>query len=351
MQSRLVLLLLSLVLGAAHGTTTDDCLVHADGTTACGGGSTDDNATTAAQKQPQQQQQQQEPYQRFKFCHDVLHDCDTRLENDACLHNFDFMSRKCAKTCRICSTHDPNPKTIASHKKVTVDRIFSSMPQVLEGETSIDSWLHIRETEDYMYNTVYVDSKFQDVRGHCQLRNERCIQWAVEGECTKNPSYMTTACAPACASCLQVKFENRCPLNQSGPTALSRSGDLYHMFHRILTDPQFAPYEPQALSQPTNATVDDAPWLLVLEHVLTPAECQTLIGLAHGLTFKQSGEAGSTVGFDGLKDAVRSERRTSSTTWCRHQCHKDPVTRAVHKRIEALTGIPQENYEYLQLLK
>lgn len=276
------------------------------------------------------------------------------IENntDVCFQLFDTMKNTCAKSCRICSTRDPNTNTLATGNNVTVHRIFAAVPQILNGKkTSIDAWLRIREIEDYMYNRVYVNQYYTDVREDCQLRNALCTQWAVQGECHNNPSYMKTSCAPACQSCRHIKFEHRCPLDQTGNTALAQPGDLYRMFDRILNNPQFASYTPRALSRPSNATVDDAPWVVVLDNVLTQDECDTLSKQAHRLGFKQSGEIGNTTRFDGLKNSVRSERRTSSTTWCTGQCANHDVAKALHQRIEELTQIPQLNYENLQMLK
>ena len=102
-----------------------------------------------------------------------------------------------------------------------------------------------------------------------------------------------------------VKFENRCPLDQSGPRALAQPGDLYRMFERIVTDPQFAKYEPKVLSRPTNATVDDAPWFLVLENVVSPEECETLIALGAARGYKPSSEVGHAVRYDLPASIVR----------------------------------------------
>lgn len=292
-------------------------------------------------------------HRRPKHCQDLINHCHTRIEEDssACFNDFHFMGDNCAKACRICSTADPNPKTIANHKKGTADRIFAAVPQNIEGESSVDTWLHLRQTEEYMYNTVYVDPQFDQVRKDCQLRHENCLYWATLGECTKNKNYMTTTCAPACQSCLMVKFENRCPLDTSGPHALAQPGDMYNMFERILTNMQFTKYEPKALSRPSNNTVDDAPWLIVLENVLSPEECQTMIEQGAQRGYKPSSEVGSTLRHDGRRESMRSDRRTSSTTWCKKECAKHPVAITIHERLEALTGITQQNYEYLQMLK
>ena len=285
----------------------------------------------------------------------MANDCAKRLL-EFCIANFTYASQYCAKTCRICSTQDPNPATIAKHKRGVVHRIFATptTPQVIEGPSSIDTWLHLRQVEDYMYNQVYADKDQvfpNDVRRNCQLRHELCTFWAASGECENNQRYMRTMCAPACFSCLDLVFEHRCPLDQSGPAALSQPGDLYALFERLLTDPQFAPYNPQALSRPDNATVDTAPWVIVMDDVLTEDECDALIAQGAARGYKPSSEVGHQQRFDGKRESMRSERRTSSTTWCKGDCAAHPVAVSVLDRIQALTGITQQNYEPLQLLK
>ena len=327
---------------------TKDCEANVDGTTTCGASVSEQNNNRT------QDATLKHAYFPSSFCQDSLVDCEMRMndQKSLCIEDFTFMSQHCAKTCHICSPRDPSPKTIVSHKKVTVDRIFAHVPQVLEGKSSIDTWLHMREVvEPYMYNQVYVNETFREVRAECKLRNELCTYWATIGECEKNPNFMQTNCAPACQSCLNLKFEHRCPFDQSGPTALSRPGDLNKLFQRIMTDPQFAVYEPKALSQPTDETQDDAPWLIVLENVLSPYECETLINAGAARGYKPSSEVGDATRFDGRRESTRSERRTSSTTWCKKECAQTSVARKVHDQLEALTGIPVQNYEHLQLLK
>jgi prolyl 4-hydroxylase len=43
--------------------------------------------------------------------------------------------------------------------------------------------------------------------------------------------------------------------------------------------------------------------------------------------------------------------RTSSNTWCQEECYRHPVTKQILEKIENMTGIPDSNSEYLQLLK
>jgi prolyl 4-hydroxylase len=162
---------------------------------------------------------------------------------------------------------------------------------------------------------------------------------------------MQTTCAPACFSCRSIDFDYRCPLDKSGYTALAQPGDLHAMFERILTVPQFEVYQPVALSRPSNATANDAPYILQLDNVLSAEECETMIQLGADRGYKNSTEVGGTTRFDGKRDSTLSERRTSQTTWCKNECGAHHVTQAVTQRLEALTGIGEQHYEYFQLLK
>ena len=320
---------------------TAECVADVDGSTTCLPVSNDENSGIDTAQ----------GYLRPQFCQDLLEDCQDRMKNATCVENFVFMAENCAKSCQICSPFDPSPKTIATHGRGTAQRIFATEPQVIEGYTSIETWLHLRGTENYMYDIVYQKEEFADVRDDCLDRHKHCTYWAATGECINNERFMITNCAPACHTCQMIKFENRCPLDQSGPSALAKPGKLDDMFTHILTDPQFAVYKPKALSRPSLES--DEPWLIRLDNFLTAEECETFIELAAARGYKQSGEvdASSSVSYDGKREVKRSKHRTSSTTWCKGECAEHPVSKAVHDRLEALTGVPTQNYEPLQMLK
>jgi prolyl 4-hydroxylase len=55
--------------------------------------------------------------------------------------------------------------------------------------------------------------------------------------------------------------------------------------------------------------------------------------------------------FDGTYDSYQNNGRTSTNAWCLEECYDDALTKNVLTKIENLTGIPDANSEYLQLLK
>jgi prolyl 4-hydroxylase len=94
----------------------------------------------------------------------------------------------------------------------------------------------------------------------------------------------------------------------------------------------------------------EGPWVLTFENFLTDEEADRMVELG----FKQGYERSADVGgykFDGSVEGVVSSGRTSTNAWCSDECDADPVTRALWKRIEQVTGVPENNSEHFQILR
>ena len=121
-------------------------------------------------------------------------------------------------------------------------------------------------------------------------------------------------------------------------------GDMNKMFDRIVADYAYKE-KLKILSQPPSG-----PWIITLDEFLTPEECHKLIGLGGHRGYERSKDVGKEK-FDGTYDSVESKSRTSSNAWCVDECYEDETTQNILSRIQNLTGVPEENYEYLQLLQ
>mmetsp|Transcript_9833 Transcript_9833/g.17905 ORF Transcript_9833/g.17905 Transcript_9833/m.17905 type:complete len:115 (-) Transcript_9833:1640-1984(-) len=66
--------------------------------------------------------------------------------------------------------------------------------------------------------------------------------------------------------------------------------------------------------------------------------------------YKRSKDVGSRQ-IDGTYAELKSATRTSENSWCMEKCTQDPVSRSIMERIVDVTGIPEENYESLQMLR
>lgn len=201
------------------------------------------------------------------------------------------------------------------------------------------------EALEYLNTVVHADPKYEPTRELCKIKHPNCAYWASLGECDNNPRYMRTSCSPVCKTCDMHDTNLRCPWDPKTEPALS-PGDLDKMFEKITTDPAFSVYSPQILSQPK----DDGPWIILLDDFVSEEECNHLITLGEDKGYFRS-EGGDGIGEGGNYKSKVSEHRTSYQTWCIDDCHTDPVTKTVNERIEQLTGISQQNFEYLQLLK
>lgn len=181
---------------------------------------------------------------------------------------------------------------------------------------------------------------------------------------------MKRNCAPLCKSCEYLSVEGRCHIDPNAPTAW-QPGDLNKMFEKLTQEPYLSKHSVETLSSPAT----DGPWIITMENVVTEDEAERLIELGAVEGYKRSTDVGkmkadgTTERYIEQRRATRvvsmlivffclialpskvSTRRTSSNAWCQHDCYEDPKAQAVISRIANLTGIDEENSEYLQLLK
>jgi len=152
-------------------------------------------------------------------------------------------------------------------------------------------------------------------------KDKMCAYWAaVEGECEKNPQYMTFYCGPVCNSCELTHVETRCPLDPNATDALY-PGDLNKMFERIVSDPHYNQFNPTVLSRPEyapgdgpeNATYQLGPWLMTFDNMVSPDEAKRIIELGAQSGFERSEDVGKEQP-DGTYDSFRNAGRTSTNT-------------------------------------
>jgi prolyl 4-hydroxylase len=247
----------------------------------------------------------------------------------------------------------------ADNKKSVVTAVGADLgePQIL-GEMAAKVIQRVEKARKYFNESVMVEPRYEKVRTLCQNRNEQCTLWALQGHCHKNHRYMKTQCAPVCFSCEETHIETKCPLDPNAKNAWS-PGDLNRMFERVTTDPFFEQYTPKVLSRPsfagkdTNETADYqlGPWVLILEDFMSAEETERMIQAGSEIGYKRSFTNGGKLDKVGKIGVTVSTRRTSANAWCNELCDTDPLITRVHNRIEALTQIPKNNSENLQLLR
>eukprot|EP01082_Thalassiosira_pseudonana_P015143 g14489.t1 g14489 contig9:1946719-1947659(+) len=167
--------------------------------------------------------------------------------------------------------------------------------------------------------------------------------------CNANTAYMKQKCAPACQSCDYVlELYKKCGLDPDGVDAMEKGG-MDELFDRMVRVAEERGFEPTIHSRPLKGIQpfeeeeedgeDNFPWVITLENFVSSTEMETLMEWGSHFGYDRS-QAGDTI----------SETRTSSQAWCFNDCYDDPIVKGLRQRIHEVTGIPEKNYEALQLL-
>jgi len=281
-------------------------------------------------------------------CTDDYKDCKKWSEGGECENNPGFMLNSCRRSCDVCEYElDANdfgePQLIPTHLATPVNEVISK---------SIKYMQHIN-----------VDPNYDSVRSECRNNEEHCSEWALDTGCEDNPKYMKMHCSPACQSCDHVlELKNKCRLDPEGKDAIE-AGGMDALFERMVRLADFSNWQPTVLSRPTKKIEMNAdntytsilsceedvtnpcnaqigPWVITLENFITPEEISNFLKWGADIGYERS-QAGDEI----------IEARTSSHAWCNDDCFDDAIVKSVRQRIVSVTGIPEENYECLQLLK
>lgn len=198
----------------------------------------------------------------------------------------------------------------------------------------------------------------------CLDRFGICKQQADAGMCERSPGWMIVHCCESCDPYLNsselIDPAKRCSKEQlKTPDPVWRPGDLNKLFESWAQDAYFRnELGFQVVSSPDPAThgatwegaEEGSPWVVVFDNFLTDEEVADLVKGGELEGYERSTDQGAANAY-GEQEKVVSTTRTSSNAWCMHKCERLPGVRSASKKIEAVTGIPQVNYESFQLLK
>eukprot|EP00555_Chaetoceros_dichaeta_P011197 CAMPEP_0198253590 /NCGR_PEP_ID=MMETSP1447-20131203/3998_1 /TAXON_ID=420782 /ORGANISM="Chaetoceros dichaeta, Strain CCMP1751" /LENGTH=527 /DNA_ID=CAMNT_0043939325 /DNA_START=45 /DNA_END=1628 /DNA_ORIENTATION=- len=274
--------------------------------------------------------------------------CDELAEEGECHLNPLYMKENCARSCLQCL-----PKEVTRFDIGTAQEI---MEEYEDDTEHIEETLKvITETHDYMQTKVMEEPAYEFVRRYCSNDHEYCSSMAAAGFCEDDDDnayyyFMMTDCAPACQSCLTYELIDTCTPKEEDN--IFKEGDLDAMFKRIVgkesqAESEILPdYEPVVHAYPRSAEVTmeeetiDGPWVVTLDNFLSDAECKRLIELGE----RSSDDADQY-------EEEENDPSTSLHSWCQSDCYNDPVMEGIIERMSDVTGIPEENSEYLQMLK
>jgi len=152
-----------------------------------------------------------------------------------------------------------------------------------------------------------------------------------------------------------LDMKTKCTPDPEGKDAIE-AGEMDALFKRMIRKAESENMQPTVLSRPNpkngepttpcegditnpcNAQI--GPWVLTLENFITPEEISSLLSWGSKMGYERS-QAGDEI----------VSARTSAHAWCVDDCMEDPIVTKVRQRIVDVTGISENNYECLQLLK
>jgi hypothetical protein len=176
------------------------------------------------------------------------------------------------------------------------------------------------------------------IQGDCRNQHRECSLWAAAGHCLTNPGLMQVKCSPACQSCDKVDFHSRCAFTED--ENIWKFGDVRRVMEKLLKD--YPHYEPKSVGRRRT----NPPHVVVLENFVTENESKRLLEQNQWEYEYVEREVEQDV-----FERVVNENRTYSFAVCGEVCeqqHQD-VLLSLLERIEQVTGIPNENSEYMEL--
>lgn len=277
-------------------------------------------------------------------CSDNHEECETWYSQGECDANPKYMLVECRKSCFVCGTDD-------DFERAPGDGSDFGVPQTLGNAqfmaTEVLAKQRLARVNRYMkYGIAEIPD---DIQAKCRNWHADCINWAVGGECDGNPIWMKKECAPACLSCEFLVMEQRCPMDSDSDQMKDvwKADDLNVMFEKLTQEPYLSDYSVEILSSPSK---NNGPWVIQLDNVLSPEEAAHLIELGAIEGYQRSADVGK-LSVTGGHDAKISTGRTSTNAWCMGVCYHNATAQAVIHRLSDLTGVPERNSEYLQMLR
>jgi hypothetical protein len=111
-------------------------------------------------------------YRNLTECKDYSEKCDKWAEKNDCARVPEQYLKLCPKACKVCDNISVEGDYISN---------CYGEAQHVAGDQGENTTLRIREVEDYMFQEVFVDEKYDNIRGDCKNRHEECSFWAVIG--------------------------------------------------------------------------------------------------------------------------------------------------------------------------
>jgi hypothetical protein len=110
--------------------------------------------------------------------------------------------------------------------------LFAVLTREASAVTNVDPKTECLATDED--NTAFACLAGESLRIPCADADERCPDWANQGECTKNPQYMLVHCRKSCTSCISLHGSDVAqiaPNERTRPQVLKRLYETQEYLH------------------------------------------------------------------------------------------------------------------------
>jgi len=263
-------------------------------------------------------------------CSDMVNECDSNAE---------WMHQHCRRTCGLCPCSNAHKlcKFWAREGECNANPNYMLSNCAKACKTCSPSANDNDELVEGADGKQIVCKDKQDP-GFCAAR-------LADGECQKNPGWMTVFCGKTCGHCHLLRQEARCVPEVFNDTSyvyddVLKKGDVTRVFERILAE---IPTAEVVLRPPKG------PWVIKMPNFVTDLERERFLSLTLPHV-RRSTDQGS-FNEEGVQEQIVSSGRTSSNAWCTSECSSDPIVQGLTKRISDLTRVPVKNFESFQVLQ
>ena len=234
-------------------------------------------------------------------CADENPECRYWASAGECQNNPSYMLEHCKLSCESCNNgkyiiDSPSGQLIPKyHRKEEVEHIIS-------------------QTAIYM-KQIATEDKYKDIIHECKNIDQHCSEWALDGGCDDNPTYMKDKCAPACQTCdHMLELKEKCALSPDSSLDAIKPGGMDQLFENMIHAAKSMGLDPKVWSRPmkkhdnyndsenaamscendiTNqCDLQDGPWVITLENFVSDEEISHLMTWGRTMKYERSQAGG-----------------------------------------------------------
>ena len=265
--------------------------------------------------------------------------CPSWAKAGECIFNPVYMEQACQEECAYCVS--------VTHMKAnnkTEDQIRQHYRFVKEPRGEVQKLGETQEEKDLIRPVLLAMTQYAkenatilplNIRKRCYNSKDDCAHRVALKECETNTNHMMLTCPLACQACHDLERFHKCHDKRPIDAVPSiKPGGITQLYETLITQ-----YNMTLASITTPVTDLEDPWVLTLDHFVTPTTANALITWMKGQEWTPA------------VPSTPSIRRQGKVAYCQTtQCRRDPLYLSLLANISSLLSIPSHYIEPLEFV-